>query len=185
MRISFTGPGCSGKSTLLKKCEDYYGDRFEYVKEVTRPALSEGLKINENGDSKTQLYILEEHIRNDSMNNVIMDRCIVDGLVYTTWLYGEDKVTETVMRTYDKVYKELINNLDIIFYTKPVCLVDDGERSTDPKFISDIEYLFENLMWDMEVYDESPVVIVLEGDVEKRFNDIKIAIKKYEHSTIG
>ena len=185
MRISFTGPGCSGKSTLLKKCREYYGDRFDYVDEVTRPALHSGLKINEDGDSNTQLYILEQHIHNDSLDNVIMDRCIIDGLVYTNWLHMEGRVSDTVQTTYDKSYKELIKNLDIIFYTYPVKLEDDGERSTNAEFITGIQTMFENIIWDMEIYDESPLVIHLQGDVETRFNDIKLAIKQHEHTPIG
>ena len=185
MRISFTGPGCSGKSTLLKKCRDHYGDRFDYVDEVTRPALHSGLKINEDGDSNTQLYILEQHIHNDSLDNVIMDRCIIDGLVYTNWLHMEGKVSDTVQATYDNLYKGLVKNLDIIFYTKPVKLEDDGERSTNAKFITDIETMFENIIWDLEVYGGSPAIMFLDGDVEARFNDIKIAIKQYEHTAIG
>jgi nicotinamide riboside kinase len=185
MRISFTGPGCSGKTTLLKKCREHYGDKFDYVDEVTRPALHSGLKINEDGDSSTQLYILEQHIRNDSLDNVIMDRCIIDGLVYTNWLHMEGKVSDTVQRTFDKAYKELVNNLDIVFYTSPVQFQDDGERSTNTKFITDIEQMFENVIWSMETCDKSPLVIHLNGEFATRFNYIKIAIEQHEHSTIG
>jgi nicotinamide riboside kinase len=189
MRISFTGPGCSGKSTLLKKCQEYYGDRFEYIPEVTRPALHKGMKINEDGDSKTQLYILEEHMRNDKLQNVIMDRCIIDGWVYTTWLHGEGKVSEVVQKTYDKLYRELVDNLDIVFYTKPVELEDDGERSTNVKFINEIEQFFDVTLATLHLHPDSdynkPKIVVLEGDVDKRFDDIKLAIEQYEHSTVG
>tara|TARA_R100000808_G_scaffold12905_1_gene31820 strand:- start:866 stop:1420 length:555 start_codon:yes stop_codon:yes gene_type:complete len=184
MRVSFTGPGCSGKSTLLKKCQEYYGDKFDYVTEVTRPALREGMRINEEGDSKTQLYILEQHMRNDKLSNVIMDRCIIDGFVYTFWLHSEGKVSDTAMRTYEMVYKGLMDNLDIVFYTKPVLLEDDGERSTDPEFIEGIEKTFENIITIASELDNVNV-ITLEGDVDKRFNDVKIAIKEYEHSPVG
>lgn len=185
MRISFTGPGCSGKSTLLKQCQDYYGDRFDYVEEVTRPALRDGLKINEDGDSKTQLYILEQHVRNNDLSNVIMDRCIIDGLVYTTWLYSQGKVSQTVQETYERVFSELIGNLDIVFYTKPVPFVDDGQRSTNPKFISDIEKIFEDTIHKLQSTDNSPDIVVLDSEYESRFNNIKLQIKKYEHSTVG
>jgi hypothetical protein len=185
MRISFTGPGCSGKSTLLAKCRDHYGDRFDYVEEVTRPALHSGLKINEEGDSKTQLYILEQHIINNNLKNVIMDRCIIDGVVYTNWLHMEGKVSDTVQATYDKLYKDLVKNLDIIFYTKPVKLEDDGERSTNAKFIADIEAMFENMIWSMHIYDDIPIIVVLDGDVEHRFSKIKQSIKQHEHTAIG
>ena len=142
------------------------------------------MKINEDGDSKTQLYILEQHMRNDNLDNVIMDRCIIDGFVYTLWLHSEGKVTDTVLRTYEMVYNGLLNNLDIVFYTEPVQLEDDGERSTDPKFIKGIEKTFENIITMAKELNEIKV-ITLEGDVDKRFDDIKIAIKEHEHSTVG
>ena len=97
----------------------------------------------------------------------------------------EGRVSDTVQTTYDKSYKELIKNLDIIFYTYPVKLEDDGERSTNAEFITGIQTMFENIIWDMEIYDESPLVIHLQGDVETRFNDIKLAIKQHEHTPIG
>lgn len=182
MRVSFTGPGCSGKSTLLKKCQDYYGDKFKYVEEVTRPALHKGLKINENGDNKTQLYILEEHLKNDKLDDVIMDRCIIDGFVYTTWLCMEKRVDESILNAYAKVYSDLVSNLDIVFYTMPVKLEDDGERSTDSKFIEGVQKVFENVISLEKEF--SPInIICLEGDVETRFNDIKIAIEEHEQTS--
>ena len=114
-----------------------------------------------------------------------MDRCIIDGLVYTNWLHMEGKVSDTVQRTFDKAYKELVNNLDIVFYTSPVQFQDDGERSTNTKFITDIEQMFENVIWSMETCDKSPLVIHLNGEFATRFNYIKIAIEQHEHSTIG
>ena len=182
MRISFTGPGCSGKTTLLKKCQEHYGDEFEYVEEVTRPALKEGMKINEDGDNKTQLYVLAEHLKNDKLDNVIMDRCIIDGFVYTTWLHMERKVDESVLNAYTKVYSQLIDNLDIVFACKPVKLEDDGERSTDSEFIEGVKKVFENVVR-LEHQFSKVSIIYLEGDVETRFNDIKIAIQKHERTS--
>ena len=94
MKISFTGTGCSGKSTLLQLCQDYYGDRFEYITEVTRPLARKGFKINEDGDDATQRAIIDAHIENNKLSNVVMDRCIIDGYVYTNWLHSLDKVNE-------------------------------------------------------------------------------------------
>ena len=178
MRISFTGPGCSGKTTLLNKCREHYGDRFDYIEEVTRPALKKGLKINEGGDNETQLFILEEHLKNDKLANVIMDRCIVDGFVYTTWLHLENKVDESVLNQYEKIYLELLDNIDILFYTKPVPLVDDGVRSVDEMFTSGIQNVFELVIQLAKVGNTK--IVTLEGDVDTRFNDIKIAIEQYD-----
>jgi nicotinamide riboside kinase len=183
MRISFTGPQCSGKTTLLEKCKSHYGDRFDYVEEVTRPALKEGLQINEQGNNKTQLYILGEHIENDNLENVIMDRCIIDGWVYTSYLSMEGKVSDIVRTVFDRTFDSLIRNLNIVFYTKPVPFVTDGVRSTNEKFRKNITSIFETFI---------PVIkrdrrfkgkiIDLSGDVETRFKTIRTAIDKYDQS---
>ena len=65
MKISFTGTGCSGKSTLLTKCKEYYGDKFTYVTEITRPIARKGLPINEDGNDDTQKAIIDAHIENN------------------------------------------------------------------------------------------------------------------------
>ena len=184
MRISFTGPQCSGKSTLLAKCQAHYGDKFDYVEEVTRPALEQGLKINEQGNNKTQLYILGEHIENDKLENVIMDRCIIDGWVYTSYLSMEGSVSEIVRTVFDRTFDSLIRNLNIVFYTNPVPFVTDGVRSTDERFRKNVTGIFETFI---------PVIkrdrrfkgkiIDLSGDVEARFNTVKTAIDKYDRTS--
>ena len=189
MRISFTGAGCSGKSTLLKMCQDYYGDRFEYVTEVTRPIARKGLKINEEGGDETQRAIIEAHIQNDRLDDVIMDRCIVDGYAYTNWLFGQGKVTEETYQFAWTTLKAIINNIDIIFYTKPVEMEDDGERSTNVNFQKDIDDIMSNLLdhcWrnDVRYNYFTNKLVILRGDVDKRFNDIKIAIEQHEHTAI-
>ena len=72
MKISFTGTGCSGKSTLLTKCSEYYGDKFTYVTEITRPIARMGLPINEDGNDETQRAIIDAHIQNNKLDNVII-----------------------------------------------------------------------------------------------------------------
>ena len=96
MKISFTGIQSSGKTTLLKKCKEHYGDKYIYVDEVTRPALEKGLQINEQGGDETQMFIIQSHIDNALKENVIMDRCIIDGFLYTEYLYDIGKVSQAV-----------------------------------------------------------------------------------------
>ena len=186
MKISFTGTGCSGKSTLLTKCKEYYGDRFNYVTEVTRPIARMGHSINEEGDDNTQKAIINAHRQNNKLDNVIMDRCIVDGYVYTTWLYSKDKVTTETHDLAFNTLNEIVNDIDIIFYTYPLEMEDDGERSTDKRFQKDIDNMMTNLLYEdpwFKPYKGN--LVILEGDVDKRFNDVKIAIQTHEHSTVG
>ena len=186
MKISFTGTGCSGKSTLLKKCKEYYGNRFDYVTEVTRPIARKGLPINEDGNDDTQRAIIDAHIQNNKLDDVIMDRCIVDGYVYTEWLFNQQKVNE---ETYEYAYNtldDILNDLDIIFYCCPLEMEDDGERSVNENFQQDIANSMTQLLY-QEDWNSTykGKLVTLEGDVDKRFNDIKIAIEKHEHSTVG
>jgi hypothetical protein len=186
MKISFTGTGCSGKSTLLKKCVEYYGDKFTYVTEVTRPIARRGLPINEDGGDETQIAIIDAHIENNKLDNVIMDRCIVDGYVYTEWLFNQQKVNG---ETYEYAYNtldDILNDLDIIFYCCPLEMEDDGERSTNESFQSDIANSMTQLLYqeDWNLTYKGKLVTLENENVDKRFEDIKIAIDQYEHSTI-
>ena len=187
MKISFTGTGCSGKSTLLNKCREYYGDKFKYVTEVTRPIARKGLPINEDGNDDTQTAIIDAHIENNKLDNVIMDRCIVDGYIYTTWLFDQEKVTSNIYEYAWNTLDDILNDLDIIFYCCPLEMKDDGERSINESFQNDIANMMTLLLyqepWNQEFF--KGMLVTLEGDLDKRFNDIKIAIEEHEHSTIG
>ena len=118
MKLAFTGAQSTGKTTLLKelKRDPDFSLKFDFRDEITRRMQKKGLSINESGNDITQLLIMNSHIKNTLIDNVIMDRCIIDGLVYTNWLHTEGKVSDTVQSTYDKAYKELVNNLYSFLY---------------------------------------------------------------------
>ena len=61
---------------------------------------------------------------------------------------------------------------------------DDGERSTNKRFQKDIDEMM-NILLKGKSFSDLYIgrVIYLEGDLEKRFNDIKIAIEQHEHTT--
>lgn len=187
MKISFTGAGCSGKSTLLKRCRDHYRDRFAYITEVTRPIARKGLPINESGGDQTQRAIIEAHIENNKLNDVVMDRCIVDGAVYTTWLAmnGDSSISDTVLQYAWNTFDQIVNDIDIIFYTEPLRLESDGQRSTNRDFQRGIDSLITSTLFYSRTFKSQyqGKVIILKGDVETRFNDIKIAIEQHEHCT--
>ena len=194
MKISFTGPQCSGKSTLLQACKDYYGDKFEYVDEVTRPLARKGFQINEGGNDTTQKAIIDAHISNIEKENVIMDRCIIDGMAYSYYFLERDQITwETWGYCVNEGLRKCLREMDIIFMTESVEMEDDGVRSTDEGFRNRIEEIFEvyKLIFKYEDPYWSPArgikfkgkFIYLTGDVEKRFNDVKIAIEQHECRT--
>ena len=197
MLISFTGAQSTGKTTLLKECcGNPLFRKYHCVPEVTRKvAREQHVDINEAGDDITQLFILNEHLHNHYITGpALLDRCILDGWVYTDYLFSQGKVSQWVKEYAGRLYDKLISQLDIIFYTDPqdVPIEDDGQRSIDRKFRSDIirEFEFEFINGDFDEsldFDEpsygTPVLVRLEGNVNTRMETILDTVKKYDNST--
>jgi nicotinamide riboside kinase len=179
MIISFTGAQSTGKTTLLEACKQKYTN-FTFVDEVTRKVKREfGVHINELGGNETQLLILAEHIRNHMLQgNVILDRCIVDGYVYTEYLNEKGKVHDVIVKMFNDVLPFLYDRIDIIFYTDPsdVKLIDDGVRSIDIEFRNNIIYKFEQFIKSKDTANESKI-IRLKRTVEERLQTIEKYIK--------
>ena len=179
MIVSFTGAQSTGKTTLLNILKSKNKD-INFIDEVTRRISREyNLPINEDGGNLTQLMIMADHIANVYKKYdgelVILDRCVVDGLVYTQWLFANRKVTSSMNDIAINIYNSLYDKYDIIFYTDPadVELVDDGERSADKKFRNDIINSFEHRIKELNN------VVVLSGTVEERLETVKKTFEKY------
>jgi len=183
MIISFTGAQCTGKTTLLKACKGLYSDRFDFVDEVTRLVRRQyGVQINESGNDITQCLIINKHIENSLMSSekegLILDRCIIDGLCYTGYLYIENKVSKWVMDYAKGVYFKLIDKIDYIIYPDPydVELIDDGERSIDVEFRNKMIETFETLLQGSYGYNIKNKVVRVKGTVEERMEAIKLIL---------
>jgi len=180
MVISFTGAQSTGKTTLLKAIQlDERFHKFNFVPEVTRLVKKRyKLNINEEGDVMTQLAILNAHLENylkTRGKDAVMDRCILDGLVYTTYQYHSGKADPETMLYCEYLFKKLVHKVDVIFYTEPdIPLVDDGERSNDKIFRETIINLFETAI------DHYGIDVVrLKGTVEQRLETIYNTFDNY------
>ena len=176
MKIAFTGAQSTGKTTLLKelKRDPDLSLKYDFRDEITRRMQKKGLSINEGGNDITQLLIMNSHIKNSLIDNVIMDRCALDGLVYTDWMSRKGKVQQWVLQYADNVFKMLIDRYDHIFYLVPEFdIEDDGVRSTDIDFRNEIVELFEKYIKAIDI-----PVIKLTGTVEQRLNKIKETINE-------
>ena len=175
MLIGFTGAQCTGKTTLLQKCKQYFlvENNWNYIDEVTRKVKRLGHKINTDGDDLTQLFILSEHLKNHTYpESYILDRCILDGYIYSSCLSRRGVVSEWVTTYACELLNLLVCNLDIIFYTQPedVRLVSDGTRSIDFKFRQDIINRYEDLF--AQDYWWMDKVVRLSGTVDERMDTI-------------
>jgi len=179
MIVSFTGAQSTGKTTLLNILKSKNKD-INFIDEVTRRINREyDLPINESGSTLTQLMIIADHVANifrkyDS-DLVILDRCIIDGLVYSEWLYDNNNISISMIDLATEIYHSIYKKYDIIFYTDPkdVELVDDGERSIDKQFRDDIISSFNYRIKSLNN------VVVLSGTVEERLETVKKTFEKY------
>ncbi len=184
MIVSFTGAQSTGKTTLLNGVRDL-NPTLNFIDEVTRRIKREfDLPINENGGDITQSMIMTDHIANlyrryDGFD-VVLDRCAMDGVVYTHWLYNHGKVSKATLMWAQKVYDELISKYDVIFYTSPwgVPLVNDGERSVDIEFREEILKLFDDYIYDLIIENRADNIFTVEGTVEERMIFIKKVLDK-------
>lgn len=187
MLIGFTGAQCTGKTTLLNLLKKKLNSsEWNFVPEVTRKVMREGLKINEAGDDVTQLFILKEHLQNhvvDANEKWVLDRCILDGYVFTRWLYEQGSVEKWVMNYACNLLGMLGERLDHILYTEPddIPIEDDGERSINVQFRNDIVNIYEDIMeYSMSTPGKDTwrnKIVRLSGSVEQRMNTIESILK--------
>jgi predicted ATPase len=178
MLISFSGAQSTGKTTLLNHCcKQVKFRKFHCVHEVTRKVKREQtVKINTGGDDITQLFIMSEHLHNHMLvGDALLDRCVLDGMVYTKYLHEQGQVSDWVLKYTYNLYKLLIPKLDVIFYTDPrdVKLHDDGERSVDIKFRDRVIELFEIYRQDAHVRGK---LHMLTGDVPTRYTQLESVV---------
>lgn len=192
MLVSFTGAQSTGKSTLLEECKKTFTGKWEFVPEVTRLIKRRhGVKINEYGTDKTQNYIIEAHIVNvinyhndiaeGKVDGYILDRCILDGMVYTQYLYNHGQVKKSTLDYARGVCNLIVDKYDLIFYTDPnIPIVDDGERSVNEDFRKEIIEIFDRYI-KLDVDRLGDKVKLLSGSVEERMKDINLCIKNLKN----
>lgn len=181
--ISFSGAQSTGKTTLLNHLKER-NDHVNFVSEVTRLIKREyGVDINEAGSEMTQSLIITEHFKNinnhkQKFRSTILDRCILDGLVYTEWLCRNMDLACWTQNYAFCVLENYITSYDVIFYTdaSDVKIEDDGERSTDVKFRNNIITGFGDWITNYPKLRER--VVILGGTVEERLQTIKETLKE-------
>ncbi len=178
MKIGFSGVQSTGKTTLInlmQKDPDFAN--YTFVTEIVRTLVAQGIPINEKGTAETQILVLGEHMKNLLKDNVVLDRCLLDGVVYTIHTLNNLKNGHefTWLKEYaSNLLDHFIHRYDIIFYLQPEFdIVDDGVRSISTQYRNETNELFKKII---ERIGDSVKIVSLSGSVERRMLQIKNAI---------
>lgn len=184
MKIAVVGTQCVGKSTyikdFLKKWSMYSTPEVSYRDYIKEKQI----KINKNGSEESQElilnYLVDQATKYSKEDNVIFDRCVLDNLAYSSWLYLNDSISEKYLDTARLIVRETLKLFDIILFlplskTSPVALVEDGVRDTDPIYREEIDNIFKAfyqsyLKGDGRVFpkEDCPAFIEIFGSPEER-----------------
>lgn len=176
MKIAFTGVQSTGKTTLVNelKKNPVFKD-YTFSTNLTRQIKELGFKINEEASDETQIAIMIRHSENIKNENLICDRCVLDCLSYTFYLYNHKKVShETLAFLKSFFFDRYINKYDVIFYLKPeFAMENDNVRSVDEEFRDEMVKIFDKI-----ILEEKIPVVKLTGTVEERMKKIYETLKE-------
>ena len=190
-RIAVSGSQNSGKSTLinafLRKFPKYANPKLSY-----RDLINElKLDINQNASEASQDIILFSIVDNQSKykptDNIIFDRCSLDNLMYTFYLYQSGVVSESFVDKSVGIVRNSLSDLDIIFitpYLPHIPLQERENRDIALQFVEEMNQLFLSVCqayaYDMENTQflpttDCPAIILLEGPtVEDRLSEMSL-----------
>lgn len=167
-----TGAQSTGKTTLLEALKklDLFRDPY-YVSSPTRSFKDKGLKINTEGDDATQNTVMQYHLDTAKMHipnrDIILDRCAIDGYVYTRYLYNKGKVSKECLDKAKKILDKCLIYYSKIYYIVPEFdVVADGVRDTDKSFRDEVAAIFDDVV--RYAISKGKHVVKLTGSVEDR-----------------
>lgn len=157
MKIAFSGPQASGKSTIIKNLLDNHLNKQDYtfIKGGARKLKDLGFEINEKGDDLSQVLLFNNYIddlvikpKQYNTKNFIYDRWLMDGVVYSEWSTSIGKNKPWVFDYGLLMLRMLCTEIDIVFYCDPngVPVENDNYRNIDLEYRNIITSIFENYM---------------------------------------
>jgi len=190
MKIAICGTSCVGKSTYIKDfCKEWRN--YENPSKTYRDLIkSKNLNHSSNGDEDSQRQILnaliDQATQFSKKENVIFDRCVLDNMAYTSWLYLKDKVSEKFLDETRILVRETLKLYDIIFFipltkVSPVQMSESELRDNDPIYREEIDNIFKTFVASYyksegKIFpsEDCPAVIDIFGSPEERIQMTKL-----------
>lgn len=194
MKIAISGTQNTGKSTFLKDFINKW-KMYETIDTSYRDLIKENnLSHSKNGTEESQKkilnYLVDQTIEATKKDFVILDRCILDNLAYSSWLHINDKVSERFLDESRILVRETLKLFDVIFFiplTKfsNIPIEENSIRETDPKYREEIDTIFKAFeesyhRGDGRVFPkgDSPPVIEIFGNREERIKLAELYIRE-------
>lgn len=152
MKIAVSGTHNTGKSTyiqdFLKNWPMYETINTSYRDLIKDKNLSHSKEGTEESQKIILDYLVDQTIESCKKDFVILDRCILDNLAYSTWLHLYDKVSEKFLDQSRILVRETLKMFDIIFFmpltkVSEIPLEDNNVRNTDPIYREEIDTIFK------------------------------------------
>lgn len=190
MRIAVVSTQNNGKTTLVNAFKKYW-PMYKSPDKTYRDLIKEkNLNLNTEGDVESQRIIRDSlcdtAINNASEKYCIHDRCILDNLVYSLYLFEKDKIKDSdFVADSFHICRETLKMFDIIFWLplNPNIKFDDTvkeDRSKDPEYREEIDAVFASVFENYQKslglvfpFENSPCMIALEGDLNEKIEEIR------------
>lgn len=141
--ITLVGASSVGKTTVFELIKGRL-ENYTFRNESTRTVKSYGFKINEDGGDTSQLAIAAIHLESLLQpGNLVLDRCMLDVLVYTRILDTSDEVTHFIEQMYNRTREHYTH---MVYFPMEFPPVADGERSVDEKWRQQSDEIFREYL---------------------------------------
>lgn len=184
MKIAVCGTSCVGKTTYIenfcKKWTSYNSPNTSYRDVIKQNNLFHSSNGNEESQKTILNCLVDQAIEFSKKENIILDRCVLDNMVYTSWLYLNNKVSEKFLEETRTLVRETLKLYDIIFFipltkVSPVKMTESELRDNDPVYREEIDNIFKSFLQSYHKSDgkifpseDCPAVIEIFGSPEER-----------------
>jgi predicted ATPase len=184
MKIAVIGTQCVGKSTyikdFLKKWPMYKTPEKSYREMLKEKNLPHSMEATPETQIAILNFLIDQATEYSKSENVILDRCVLDCLAYSSWLNLNGKLSDELLDQQRILVKETLKLYDVLLFlpmtsVSPVQIQEDGFREIDPIFREEIDFIFKAFQEsyhraDGRVFpvDDTPPVIEIFGNPEER-----------------
>jgi len=174
VKITLSGTHCSGKTTFAKTLEKKLAKKqfkvscgLEVVRDCPFP-------VNEQGSGQAQIWIMLTQILTElqleeSVEVVILDRCVFDHLAYAKWLHERERLSQNEL-TFLKSIAESWSKThpyNIIATLSPLLLTPDGFRSVNTSYQKQIQTILSKIYVDFAKHKPRETLIVKTASEKK------------------